>query len=872
METSWTLDPQGRAVVDRPDRLGRVPIQMLACGSSYFGIVDALLRGFSGHDYARMLGEFDGPTFPKGQFRGVWVREGGRARCVSFPADPAAPPDRLESVLDLGEVTLRASTDGLEAETSVFLPVEGKAECWEVRLRNASGRDRVVDVALVLPLFAGSRAYVEYHRDVVRLYNKPLVRGGRVEIANGLEWIEGRSGPSALRYVAAAALDGAAAPDRVWTDREDLLGGRGEWTRPEAILADRAPRLSGLGRELVAAFEWRGVRLPAGGARTLALSAGVADDGAEADRIAALASPAAVAEARRAVAAFWAERTGAVRIRTADPDLDSSWNRWWLHQALVRHWFGNTGHPQFDYGSDFSGWREIWQDLMATTPLDPEAAREASLYVLTGVRPDGTNATRFFTRTGRFGSDEVNGLWCDHPYWTLQAVRQIVDETGDLQYLVDREVGWFRDAFRARGDRKDAAWPAGTIGEAPAADGRPLRGTVLEHLLVQSLGMYHDCGDRGLLKLRRADWNDAVDQVHGGENVVFSCGLVRNLRLLAETVDEIAARLGLPEITLFEAAARLVSPGANDGAARGRRERMREFLAEADAAPSARRVAVPAADLARDLREKADALTRVVREVAYNGEYFFGYIQADGRPIEETGESKIHLMAQTYALYTDAVRGAEVDRLVEAVFRLLGDPKGGLRLNAPAYTRFDPAIGRITGFAPGTKENAAVFNHANLYFMHAMLLRRRAAEAWRVFRGIATCWRPRGATAGPHLPEYWISSDHPHLAGRAEYPLLTGTGPWTRLVVPRHLFGVRGDLDGLRIDPCLPDDDVVRDSTIELPFRGGRYRIRFRVPKGVSGGRVVEARLDGKAVAPRDGALLLPPPHAGTHEVEVTVG
>ena len=55
-------------------------------------------------------------------------------------------------------------------------------------------------------------------------------------------------------------------------------------------------------------------------------------------------------------------------------------------------------------------------------------------------------------------------------------------------------------------------------------------------------------------------------------------------------------------------------------------------------------------------------------------------------------------------------RGQRHD-LVAAVFARLANRRGGLRLNAPPYTAFDPEIGRVSGFAPGTKENNAVFNH-----------------------------------------------------------------------------------------------------------------------------------------------------------------
>ncbi len=881
---AWRYDDAGRVLIDRPDdteRCGRFPIHMIANGSDYFLVCDALLRGFSGRDATRMLGEFDGPSFPKQQGRAVWLREKGRLVSATYAPALGTSPRALSSTYDLGEVALHWEDDGLAVETAVFVPVGQSAECWQVTVTNRTSRSRTLDVALVLPIFAGSRSYVEYHRDVVRLYNKPRIRGGALYLENGLEWIEGKTGRSPVTYVAASSTHGNRKPDRAWSDREDFLGPWARWDRPEALEADREPRITGLGRELVYAAQFRAVTLAPGQERVFALAAGVALSPAEARSIAALAAPAPVARARRAVTAFWKSQVEQLSMTTGSPALDHGWNRWWLHQSLIRHWFGNTGHPQFDYGTDFSGWREIWQDLLATAPLAPEECRRHALYTLEGIRPDGTNATRFFTRTRKFGSDEVNGLWCDHPYWTVGTMRTIADELGDLSIFTADGIPWFRDAFRSRGDRKDRDWEPGTIGLAPTADTRPFRGSSLEHLLAQNLGMYYDCGPRGLLKHRRTDWNDAIDQLHGGENAVFTFGLARNLRLLAGILDDLSRRAAVSEVPLFAALARLVTPGANDGNAATRIARMKEFCESVDGVLDPNRVSIPIETLRRDLLEKADAAAAIAKRRAYNGEYFHGYFRADGRAIEAVGESSIHLMPQTWAIYGDAVDDRELDTLVASVFARLWDRRGGLRLNAPPYTAFDPEIGRVSGFAPGTKENNAVFNHANLYFMHALLTRRRAEDAWRVFRGIALD-RPHAAGAGPHLPEYWISSDHPHLGGRAEYPLLTGTGPWTRYVVPRYFLGVRGVLDGLAVDPCLPDDPAFRSPTLSLGFRGERYTIRIHNPVGVSGGRVVAARVDGREIAPADGRLIIPTAASGrtprraakskTRTVEVWLG
>ena len=54
---------------------------------------------------------------------------------------------------------------------------------------------------------------------------------------------------------------------------------------------------------------------------------------------------------------YWQERASRVQITTANKEFDNLWNNWWCYQLSMRYWFGNTAHPQTDYGSDFAGWR-----------------------------------------------------------------------------------------------------------------------------------------------------------------------------------------------------------------------------------------------------------------------------------------------------------------------------------------------------------------------------------------------------------------------------------------------------------------------------------------------------------------------------------
>ena len=80
------------------------------------------------------------------------------------------------------------------------------------------------------------------------------------------------------------------------------------------------------------------------------------------------------------------------------------------------------------------------------------------------------------------------------------------------------------------------------------------------------------------------------------------------------------------------------------------------------------------------------------------------------------------------------------------------------------HTKFNKTIGRITGFAPGTKENNALFSHANLFFVWALIKQGMPDLAYKVFSGINPLNHEHEIIrTGPWIPEYYISNDNPNI-------------------------------------------------------------------------------------------------------------
>jgi N,N'-diacetylchitobiose phosphorylase len=82
--------------------------------------------------------------------------------------------------------------------------------------------------------------------------------------------------------------------------------------------------------------------------------------------------------------------------------------------------------------------------------------------------------------------------------------------------------------------------------------------------------------------------------------------------------------------------------------------------------------------------------------------------------------------------------------------------------------------------------------------------------------------------------------------GRSRVPWLSGTASWAHFTATQHILGIRPEVDGLRIDPCIPK--AWPGFTMKRVFRGRTLHIEVQNPAGVSRG-VKSLTIDGRAVA-----------------------
>ncbi|MDD5356265.1 MAG: cellobiose phosphorylase, partial [Candidatus Omnitrophica bacterium] len=150
----------------------------------------------------------------------------------------------------------------------------------------------------------------------------------------------------------------------------------------------------------------------------------------------------------------------------------------------------------------------------------------------------------------------------------------------------------------------------------------------------------------------------------------------------------------------------------------------------------------------------------------------------------------------------------------------------GFRLNTD-FKEIQPNLGRAFGFAYGEKENGAFFSHMNAMFAYAFYKRGFAKEGFSVINSIYNmCLNTSVSKIYPGVPEYFNSD------GRGMYHYLTGSASWILFTILTQVFGVRGEMGNLAIDPKLVKEQFGKSGKVSVSagFAGRRIMVNYYNP------------------------------------------
>jgi cellobiose phosphorylase len=268
--------------------------------------------------------------------------------------------------------------------------------------------------------------------------------------------------------------------------------------------------------------------------------------------------------------------------------------------------------------------------------------------------------------------------------------------------------------------------------------------------------------------------------------------------------------------------------------------RLAQYLTTAQRTVSGNKTTVTLQDVANDLTAKADWLYAHLRQQEWIENeagcgWFNGYYDDDGQRVEGDHPHGVRmtLTGQVFPLMGGVATDEQAREMIRAADRYLFDPAGGgYRLNTD-FGEVLLNLGRCFGFAFGHKENGAMFSHMAVMYANALYRRGFVQEGYRVLDGIYQHSQNFAVSRMyPGIPEYVNAK------GRGMYPYLTGSASWYLLTMVTEVFGVRGIMGDVVLNPKLvrAQFDGAGRACIHTLFAGKRLEVVYHNPASLEYG------------------------------------
>ena len=236
--------------------------------------------------------------------------------------------------------------------------------------------------------------------------------------------------------------------------------------------------------------------------------------------------------------------------------------------------------------------------------------------------------------------------------------------------------------------------------------------------------------------------------------------------------------------------------------------------------------------------ERREQLDEAIQAVAWDGDRFIWAIGEDGTVYgtKNAEEGSLYLNTQVWAVISGAATDEQAKVCLETMNRELATPYG-LMLAGPPFVNASPEVMRAVVFNPGIKENAGIFNHTQGWGVMAECLRGNGDRAYDYFRAtMPAAYNDRAEIRQiePYVQGQTTYSTFSPRPGNTRTSWLTGAAPWAYYAATQFILGIRAEIDGLRIDPCIPGN--WDGFAVTRRFRGKTVEIRVENPHHVCRG------------------------------------
>lgn len=741
---------------------------------------------------------------------GSWSVTGVSAEAQSAKFTDGQEESTLTAGMMWHRITRASRKYQLEGTITSYVPAKKwNLEVMQVQIANKGRMSVRFSPVAAIPLYGRSADNLRDHRHVTSLLHRIETTKYGVEVTPTLSFDERGHQKNDTTYYVCGMTGKGEQPKSFYPVVEEFIGEGGNLERPYAIAKNLPGVKAGTraaGMEAMGGIRFQEVTLQPGESCEYTILIGLTTDKNEITQaVEAFQTTEQVERCLEETRKYWQDYNQ-VSYETADKRFDNF--MYWVNvQPMLRRIYGCSFLPHHDYGKGGRGWRDLWQDCLALLVMDPSEVRGMLLNNFGGVRTDGSNATIIGSAPGEFVADRNNitRVWMDHGFWPLLTTKLYIDQTGDWKILLE-EQGYFKDKQVCRGTKTDEKWMPDQGVHQKDEKNCEVKGTVLEHLILQNLTAFYETGVHNHFRLRGADWNDALDMAEEyGESVAFTAAYSGNLRTLSELLLELEQK-GIEEIELAEEMGILFSEGEElyEDTVK-KQELLKEYMERCVHTMTGRRVKVSARMLAENLLEKAEWIQNHIRKTEWitdddNAHWFNSYYDNSRQQVEGVFENGVRMMltGQVFTIMSGTAEPAQVAEIAKAADKYLYQKEaGGYRLNTD-FEEVKADLGRMFGFAYGQKENGAVFSHMTVMYGNALYQRGFVKEGYKALHSLyEQAMNFEVSRIYPGIPEYFDDR------GRGMYHYLTGAASWLMMTVVQQMFGARGTLGDLMIEPKL---------------------------------------------------------------------
>ena len=790
---------------------------------------------------------------------GAWSAVGASAEEESRKFTAFQDKSELTAGFMWQTLTRQSGKYQLKAQVTSFVPLADNVEIMHVELCNIGSTAQTITPTAAIPVFGRSADNIRDHRHVTSLLHRIKTTDYGVYVKPTLSFDERGHRKNELTYFVCGVTGTGEKPNGFYPVVEDYIGEGGSYTHPRKIIQNEDGVSGGCcfaGKEALGGVRFPTIVLEPKACVSYTIIMGMTEQEDGIERILSnYTTSEKVKDALTKVRDYWQKKVN-VRYDTGNGQYDNLL-RWISFQPILRRIYGCSFLPYHDYGRGGRGWRDLWQDCLSLLIMDPCGVRQMILDNYGGVRIDGTNATIIGEKQGTFLADR-NGIarvWMDHGVWPFMTTKLYIDQTGDAAILKE-QVTYFKDEQMHRGGGLDTAWDTSYGLRQKDENGAVYQGSVLEHLLLQHLCAFYEVGAHNHIKLRGADWNDALDMAaENGESVAFTCAYAGNLLQLAKLLAVLSEQSDWQETDVLAELQVLLADDVRlyeDIAAK--EELLQRYLLRCQHNISGERITVSVKELAQNLKHKAEWMADHIRRTEWiekdgneDEGWFNSYYDNNNAPVEGYFEQGVRMMltGQVFAIMSKTAQEEQVAKICKSADRYLYQKEiGGYRLNTDFHEqKFD--LGRMFGFAYGEKENGAVFSHMTVMYANALYQRGFVAEGYKALQTLADAAMNFSVSRiYPGIPEYFNAS------GRGMYHYLTGAASWYMLTVVTQVFGVRGEIGNMMLCPKLRGEQFDAEGTAQiwLQFAQKEFQIIYKNPLKLSYGEyaIKKAFCDGQ--------------------------